>query len=408
MATDRRVTVALGLVAVVASAALAGCSSGSGRQAFEEGPCGGSGVAGTVRSSLLDGDVGVGIADYPGFPVADIPKGSGAFLMGEVICADVSDAYDRSVMDELGALVLAWPTTYPSEHFGWGLPFEWDAFGDGTTNPANTVYSISTGVSVKALLDWAAISDDATRDEVYRVVDDALAEWVAPESISVSGQLRYSLSGLDDGYDVFNSSAMLAGQMQRFAELGVSDRSSSYEEVADRVMRSLIDHHVQDPQANWYWNYSTVEDVPNDLTHAGYIVDGIVTYVESGGAFSSDLPLEEVVGHLLMFRSDGTVPEPMLPWPVFWSDNLERPRDRVLRLYEAGWTLFMVSQHRDLLSDLVTPICEQSRRHRDEADLYHKYPLDIEVPIDENPVIYEYVAYFYLGLVSLGGDTCEA
>ena len=181
-------------------------------------------MAGTVRSSLLDGDVGVGIADYPGFPVADIPKGSGAFLMGEVIVLDVSDAYDRSVIDE-PALVLAWPTTYPSEHFGWGLPFEWDAFGDGTTNPANTVYSISTGVSVKALLDWAAISDDATRDEVYRVVDDALAEWVSPDSISASGQLRYSLSGLDDGYDVFNSSAMLAGQMQRFAELGVSDRS---------------------------------------------------------------------------------------------------------------------------------------------------------------------------------------
>ena len=56
---------------------------------------------------------------------------------------------------------------------------------------------------------------------------------------------------------------------------GVGQVALLDEEVADRVMRSLIDHHVQDPQANWYWNYSTVEDVPNDLTHAGYIVDGI-------------------------------------------------------------------------------------------------------------------------------------
>src|SRR5690606_12000299 len=35
----------------------------------------------------------------------------------------------------------------------WGLPFAWDAFGDGSENPEHNAYTITTAVAVQALLD---------------------------------------------------------------------------------------------------------------------------------------------------------------------------------------------------------------------------------------------------------------
>ena len=129
-----------------------------------------------------------GIADYEDFVTADIPKSSAAILLAEVICLKSVATHDREFMDAVGNHLLDWPDKHPSEKFGWGLPFAWDAFGDGTENNPNTVYSISTGLVIKALLDWAEVSSAEVQNRVYEVVDKSLQEWVQSDSFTLLGQ----------------------------------------------------------------------------------------------------------------------------------------------------------------------------------------------------------------------------
>lgn len=364
-------------------------------------------MAAALRARLGGADPGVGVADYPGFPTAEIPKAEAAVLLAEVTCAKANPQWDRALLDEVGERLLTWPSRHAGDRFGWGLPFAWDAFGDGTENPADTVYSVSTGVVVKALLDWAEISDARTVGRIDSVVDRALAEWLAPEAMTAADQLAYSLAPADRSFDVFNSSVMLAGQMARFASLGRrSEHAADYRAVADRVMTSLASRALTDRRGFWYWPYSVQEDTPNDLTHAGYVVDGVTAYVASDPAAAARLPVEVIASHLTSFVSDGTIGEPMLPWPLWRSPELTDARSRLVRLYDLGWTFFQVSQHRDQLAPLLEPLCSEVRRHRSDDGSWRRYPTDADLPAGSDPEIAEYVAYAYLGVVTAGRTAC--
>ena len=346
----------------------------STRPVMPDSPCGTShGMIGDLRSLALEQRRGG--ADYVGADEGRVPKATAVLLIAEAGCVARFPGHDRSVMDELGAELLRWPTEYPSDRYGWGLPFGWDAFGDGTKNPANTVYSISTGLAVKALLDWARVGGEDVWPLVRSSVARALDEWTTPEALTATGQFAYSLSGYDGGYDVFNSSALLAGQMQRAAQLEIG-QPARYRSLADTVMQSLADWHLEGSRdaevilrrgenldavadrfgltaeavrvangfspleevgagdrllmpdvvaSGWYWNYSATEAVPNDLAHAGYVVDGVATYVAEGGALAGLFPMDRVVGHLETFLTGGTTEESMLAWPIWRSPDLVVP-----------------------------------------------------------------------------------
>jgi len=92
---------------------------------------------------------------------------------------------------------------------GWGLPFAWDAFGDGSTNPANTVYGITTALSVYALLE---VFDLTGKKEFLSTALDALDGYITyftalPDG---TGYFWYSERS-DDSHPVPNVSSMLAG-----------------------------------------------------------------------------------------------------------------------------------------------------------------------------------------------------
>jgi len=392
----------------------------------------------------------VGIADYEGFITADIPKSSAAILLAETSCLKSVSTHNREFMDSLGNHLLEWPDEYPSDKFGWGLPFSWDAFGDGTTNASNTVYSISTGIVVKALLDWAEVSDSDVQERVYEVVDKALQEWISPDSFTPLGQFAYSLSPYDKQNDVFNASAMLAGQMQRFYTVTES-QNISYKDAADKVMQSLVDHHreeqissklklqpgqsledvasnanldltelllfngysqdnlpeesvtIQLPEnidSGWYWSYSSQELTPNDLTHAGYIVDGILSYIANDGSLASDFDEEKVLHHLKTFQSEGLTSHKLLGWPRWRLDELTRQEWRTPRLYDVGWSLYMSGKAEEQLETLRTAACSDGLSYQEDGSNYLKYPQYVNLESNSNPEIHEYMAYFYLGQVN--------
>ena len=416
-------------------------------------PCGATrGILAQLRSAIM-GEV-PGVADYEGGDDGRTPKAIAALLMAEARCVARFRDHDRTMMDQLGEELLSWPVQHPSDRFGWGLSFAWDAFGDDTVNPSNTVYSISTGLAVQALMDWADISGDGIRSRVHEAVARALDEWARPSALTAAGQLAYSLSGYDWGYDVFNSSAQLAGQMQRAAQQGIGE-ASLYGTVADTVMQSLADRHLEAPQTTevtvrdgedldsiaerfglepalvrshngmsavdepevgdwlllpgtldpgWYWTYSTTELIPNDLPHAGYVIEGIATYVEEGGALADLFPMERVIGHLEAFLPDETMEEDLLAWPVWRSPDLGVPAWRVPRLYGIGWTLALVADWPEELTQLRDTVCSEVLKYQRDGLEYLKYPRTLDLRGSENSEIWEYSSYLYLGLTTTPCD----
>lgn len=341
-----------------------------------------------VYKRLDPANPGRGRTDYPGNTVEDIPKAYAMVLMAELErsrhgiepslanLAEVSGRWllDNARLDKTGAV-------------GWGVPIAWDAYGDGSINPANTVYSISTGIVADALLNWMETTPEAPSEQILTAVHAALSQFAPVAMRTPSGLLPYSLRQTDRQYDTFNSAAYLAGQMQRFAKYADRD-AESFRIAADSTMASLIKHHQVSSAGNWYWQYSVQENVSNDLAHASYIVDGIKTYIEEGGRLANQLPLDAIVAHLAEFEDDTSI----RGWPTFQA-NIEAPA----RLYDIGMALHFGCQY-PRLNDLAARVRERISDYRTDEG-FSRYPPKTDAP---DIVVNEYETYLWRGLI-----TCE-
>lgn len=189
---------------------------------------------------------------------------------------------------------------------GFGLADEWDAFQDGSTNPAHHEYTITTALVVKALLDLHAIDiDTLRRANTLEAVENCLRPYLDAEHDSPLGIPAYSLSSADRNYDVFNPAVFLAGQMQRFGSLPETDRAGLWRKRAQHIIHTVVDHAKHDPQGNIHWNYGVQQPLqrPNDLVHACYMIEGFRAFRDHGGK----IPLEwdRITGHLHSFNDDG-------------------------------------------------------------------------------------------------------
>lgn len=137
---------------------------------------------------------------------------------------------------------------------GWGIGYEWDAFADGSLNPADTSYAVVTAWAMEALLDSHAATDaDMAAFAAYDARYWTGSGWWYSEH---------------DPVDTANATAMFAGVAYR---LGLRDH-------ADAAMRHLAETGPP-------WPYSERGGV-NDARHLGYICDGIRLYQEAGGSVS--------------------------------------------------------------------------------------------------------------------------
>ena len=190
----------------------------------------------------------------------------------------------------------------------WGLPFAWDAFGDGSENPEHNAYTITTAVAVQALLDVYEHTGDP------RLLETALAGvstfvYGALEPGDDAAWFWYSLAE-SDALPVFNVSAMMLGQLQR---LTVHD--PSLRRTADAVARHLLAH--RDADGHWYYSAPGAigDSRKNDLVHAAYIVQGLADYARFGGSVGIDA--QSLYETLADFVVDGTVTEmPREPGPA--------------------------------------------------------------------------------------------
>lgn len=333
---------------------------------------------------------GRGTTDYPGHTSEDIPKSYAMILMAELERTRHGIAPQLpSMASTAGHWLLKHAQLDPTGATGWGVPVAWDAYGDGSVNPEHTAYSISTGIVAGALLDWMESAPDAPREEILRVVGAALKQFAAHRT--PSGLAPYSLVPSDRRYDTFNSAAYIAGQMQRMAKY--EDRWSGWRlrRAANATMASLIRHHRVSEAGHWYWQYSVQEANSNDLAHASYIVHGMATYVQEGGALADKINLDAVRGHLEEFLGpDGLV----RAWPGF-ETRIPNPA----RLYDIG-----MGMHFACADPRLAPLAAQMFSSLPRYRTGHAYARNPILDRKSKPLIVnEYEAYLWRGLVA-----CEA
>jgi len=175
---------------------------------------------------------------------------------------------------------------------GYGLADPWDAFGDGTTNPAYQEYVITTAMCVEALQDRYDLLDDTTGLATMRALVLACVEpFLSDRYDSPGGLLTYSRNPNDAHHDVFNSSIHMAGQLQRMASWVESpDVREKLTRKADGIISVLVAHQKRTAEGALFWTYGLAPNSPpNDLLHASYIVEGIREYRAFGGSVEVDL-----------------------------------------------------------------------------------------------------------------------
>ena len=178
---------------------------------------------------------------------------------------------------------------------GWGLGWAWDAYGDGSTNPAGTVYGITTALAVAGLTSTYQLTNDKRYLKAARKALDYYVRFQCPRT----GHLFYSDQAAD-AYPTPNVTAMLMGQ---YARLGRLTDCRRYQEVAARAYEALKRDAVWDGDAlMWKYACGLPKERENDLKHASYIVYGLNTYERH--AASHDSLAEPAARYLRRFIAD--------------------------------------------------------------------------------------------------------
>lgn len=217
---------------------------------------------------------------------------------------------------------------------GWGLPFAWDAFSDGSVNPISTIYAITTAFAVRALMDGRNLPRG---DEYVAIAVKALDNYWRFFTTGESGCFFWYSDQPQDAKHCFNVSSMLAGQYARACAL---HWRAEYAERASSVVRTILAHR-QDRDGLRYWRYSTENDRPNDLVHACYILQGLL---DVKNALGLDIGVD--LDHVRNFIHDGAIFH-FAPYEEISEDWLRRPA----RAWGVGMALHLAAELDD--DDLV-------------------------------------------------------
>ncbi len=353
-------------------------------------------AASDIHAALPPERPGYGTTDYPGHAEGDVPKSYAMVLLAEL---DRRGRGWRASEANLARVAGNWLLDHADSNgdgvIGWGLPVAWDAYDDGSTNPAHTEYTITTAIVIDALLSWAERDAAAPRERIRAVVQAAVQPYLDGRNASPAGMAPYSLAAADRRYDTFNPAAYLAGQIQR-ASLGLDDarERARYLAAADATMQALLQHRQLAPgSGHWYWNYSVQQALPNDLPHAGYMIAGVRAYLEHGGRLADRFDWYAVLHHLEDFRGDAG--------EVRAFPNFHRQLKLAARSYDLGFALHLACTE-TRTAPLVRWLLAAVEGYRTPQARYLKYPRgSASAPGAAPPlVVNEYEAYLYRGLTA--------
>lgn len=198
---------------------------------------------------------------------------------------------------------------------GWGLPYAWNE------RPRDTSYTITTAIVVEGLLDaleadvgWTA-EESAAIVALMRAVNE---RWCTDLWIEGQGGGYFCYCDHDALPCAFcvNAPAMFLGSLARFvhdhaAAIPVDQRRLFVSRGDALAAASVATATLRDGAP--YWDYITAPhnpvkfQRPNDLIHQAYILWGLETYRDHGGAVPLPWTRDQAVESLDRFWKDGTM-----------------------------------------------------------------------------------------------------
>ena len=197
---------------------------------------------------------------------------------------------------------------------GWGFPDAWDAFGDGSVNPANHVYTITTASVMLGFLDALSLPNFwtlAEREEIRAALAGVSLRWCREiwQDTASGGYFWYSPATVDNIYTV-NVSAMFLGALARILNEQRSALSASEANLIQtrtRAAAEMVAATAQFRMGNPFWLYHERDPIsPNDLTHHIYVLWGMELYRASGVGPGLPWALEQSIASVDAFWRDGT------------------------------------------------------------------------------------------------------
>ncbi len=191
--------------------------------------------------------------------------------------------------------------------FGWGLGFEWDAFGDGTINGAFTPYTIDTALILDALLDAYRLLSSEQKNQVARIFHDTAMAWITDywSDEGDGGWFWYSISSHDAIFTP-NVSSMMTGVLARlvykYPDIFEPDEISEINSKIDRSVKYLMNNRIG---GDLRWQYSAVSPgTLTDLVHQMYILLGLEYCKFYYSSVTVTYATSDAVNNML-FYSDG-------------------------------------------------------------------------------------------------------
>ena len=197
---------------------------------------------------------------------------------------------------------------------GWGLPFSWDAFGDGSVNSVDTVYGVSVALGVRALLDVCEFTGEK---QYCESANEALRYYQRFYTRIDHGGFFWYSDREQDAISVYNVNALLSVQYARASKIFAR---AEYADLAEQVFSHFWAKRKESDLGVW-WAYGERNSIPNDLVHSVIMVDSVLEYAEYA---RHPIETKEMVRYLGNFIEENRIRE-FVPHPEVASNLLERP-----------------------------------------------------------------------------------
>ncbi len=230
---------------------------------------------------------------------------------------------------------------------GWGLGDAWDAFGDGSTNPANWTYTVTTAIVLDGLIEayenrswidpkYGPILSDLILGSTQAIADNAWSERGS------GGYFWYSPSP-SDNHLVPNVSAYFTGELARvvrnFRSVLGPAKSTEYSEKVRKAISTIgeVMRMVDDAPIWYYWEGAPTD--PQDLVHQGYTLLGLQ---QAHDALGEPLPFTaaQATKGITSYLKDGLAYE--YPQNTTYSDPLFATRPA--RSWGPGYVLYPLTE----------------------------------------------------------------
>lgn len=312
---------------------------------------------------------GRGVDPYEPETVSDHPMTYGLVLSSESLRHSASPDGESANRVRLAARWLIDHSDLDGDgKKGWGLPFAWDAFGDGSVNPADHPYSITTAIVLLGFLDaldTRGIWSEEERREIFLLVKNVFERWCAECWTQVSGSTGYfwySPAAADAHY-LPNITSMVSGALQRFAhdhEGGLAPAEAEYFRGRAAQGIARVESSVVPLDGMPFWNYidsGGFSAYPNDLVHHSYILYGIHLFRENGGNVPVRWTDEDALRSVRLFSAAGVAYN--YPHDPFFAGGLIDP-DQPANLWGVGMAIAYASARGDaaLADSLVGRVTE--------------------------------------------------